>query len=117
MKKDIIRLTESDLKNVILESVKKIIKENESLNYTHFAVNKNTNLIVNGWDYSDYDNEELRQYKRDYFFIDLIDNDFNPKEYKILTKRGCLKQGINPDDELNFWSNNGQISLKDEYKK
>ena len=65
MKKDIIRLTESDLKNVILESVKKIIKENESLNYTHFAVNKNTNLIVNGWDYSDYDNEELRQYKRD----------------------------------------------------
>lgn len=75
-------------------------------NYTHFAVNKNTNLIVNGWDYSGYDKEDLRLFKRDYFFNDLEDNDFNPKEYKILTYNGCKKQGINPDDDA-CWSNDG----------
>lgn len=77
-------------------------------NYTHFAVNKQTNLIVNGWDYSSYDSEELRQFKKDYFLVDLVDNDFNPKEYKILSKKGCLKQGINPDDDSQ-WSNDGLV--------
>ncbi len=82
--------------------------------YTHFAVNKKTNLIVNGWDYRGYDADELKQFKKDYFIVDLVDNDFNPKEYKILTRQGCLKQGINPDDEMNCWSNRGDIPLKDE---
>ena len=83
-------------------------------NYTHFAVNKNTGLIVNGWDYSDYDPEELKQFKKDYFFQDLIDNDFNPKDYKILTRKGCEKQGINPDDIDNCWSNRGEIPCSQE---
>lgn len=82
--------------------------------YTHFAVNKKTNLIVNGWDYRGCDADELKQFKKDYFIVDLVDNDFNPKEYKILTRQGCLKQGINPDDEMNCWSNRGDIPLKDE---
>ena len=83
-------------------------------NYTHFAVNKNTGLIVNGWDYTDYEPEELKQFKKDYFFQDLIDNDFNPKDYKILTRKGCEKQGINPDDIDNCWSNRGEIPCSQE---
>lgn len=107
MSKRLLRITESDLHRIIKESVENIIKEGvNNNNYTHFAVNKQTNLIVNGWDYSGYDGAELRQYKKDYFLVDLIDNDFNPKEYKILTRSGCLKQGINPDDDRQ-WSNNG----------
>ena len=88
--------------------------ESYTENYTHFAVNKNTGLIVNGWDYSDYDPEELRQFKRDYFFDDLMDNDFNPKDYKILTRKGCERQGINPDDIDNCWSNAGEIPCSQE---
>ena len=107
--KNVIRLNEEQFLNLIKESVYRIIKEGvNNDNYTHFAVNKQTNLIVNGWDYSGYDGAELRQYKKDYFLVDLIDNDFNPKEYKILTRNGCLKQGINPDDDRQ-WSNNGLV--------
>lgn len=75
-------------------------------NYTHYAVNKNTNLIVYGWDYTGYEGSELRQFKNDYFIVDLRDNDLNPKDYKILTRKGCISQGINPEDN-NSWSNDG----------
>lgn len=108
MKKTIIKLTESDLNNIIENSVKRILKEEEEFKnnqgYTHFAVNKETNKIVNGWDYSDIDSDELRTFKRDYFTVDLVDYGFNPKDYKIWTYRHCVNKGINPDDNNN-WSN------------
>ena len=73
-------------------------------NYSHFAVNKATNKIVNGWDYSEYDPSELRQFKKDYFDADMIDYGFNPKDYKIVTSKFLIRQGINPDDNNN-WAN------------
>lgn len=105
-----------NIDKIIKESINKVLFESkdDELNYTHYAVNKRTNLIVNGWDYSGHDRDELRQFQKDYFFYDLIDYGFNPKDYKILTKKSLIRQGINPDDELNYWSNNGEISLKDE---
>lgn len=48
-----IELTESQLTRVISESVRNIISENMASQYSHFAVNKSTGLIVYGWDYSD----------------------------------------------------------------
>lgn len=64
----ITRLTESDLHNMIINAARRIIRESsEEDNYTHFAVNKETKKIVNGWDYHGYDQNELRQFKRDYF--------------------------------------------------
>lgn len=90
-------------------------KTNDELNnYTHFAVNKKTNLIVNGWDYSDYDNSELRAFANDYFWDDMRDYEFNPKDYRILSRKGCLKLGINPDDIDNCWSNRGEIPCAQE---
>ena len=79
-------------------------------NETHFAVNKKTNLIVNGWDYTGEDNETLRNFRGDYFSVDLEDNDFNPKEYRILTRAACIRQGIDPDNKAN-WSNDGITPL------
>lgn len=73
-------------------------------NYTHFAVNKQTNKIVDGWDYTGYDPEELRQYKMDYFYNDLKTNNLDPKQYTIITRVGCKKRGINPDDDTQ-WEN------------
>ena len=72
--------------------------------YSHFAVNKATNKIINGWDYSDYDPSELRQFKNDYFTRDLIDYGFDPKQYKIVTGKYLLRQGIDPNDNNN-WAN------------
>ena len=73
-------------------------------NYSHFAVNKATNKIVNGWDYSEYDPSELRQFKKDYFDVDLADYGLDPKQYKIVTSKFLLRQGIDPDDNNN-WAN------------
>ena len=73
-------------------------------NYSHFAVNKATNKIVNGWDYSEYDPSELRQFKKDYFDVDMVDYGFNPRDYKIVTGKYLLRQGIDPDDNNN-WAN------------
>lgn len=101
----ITRLTESDLYNMIINAAKRIIKESsEEENYTHFAVNKNTKMIVNGWNYSEYDPTELRQFKRDYFFDDLRDYGLNPKDYTIVTRAYLERQGIDPNDQSN-WSN------------
>lgn len=101
----LVRLTEADLHNMIINAAKRIIKESsEEENYTHFAVNKNTKMIVNGWDYSEYDPTELRQFKRDYFFDDLRDYDLNPKDYTIVTRAYLERQGIDPNDQSN-WAN------------
>jgi hypothetical protein len=86
---------------------KKTIKEETFQNnqgYSHFAVNKATNKIVNGWDYSEYDPSELRQFKKDYFDADMVDYGFNPKDYKIVTGKFLLRQGIDPNDNNN-WAN------------
>ena len=74
-------------------------------NYSHFAVNKNTGKIVNGWDYKGYDPSELRQFRKDYFINDLVEYGFNPSEYKILTGKMLKKMGTDPDDNSN-WTNN-----------
>ena len=101
----ITRLTESDLHNMIINAARRIIRESsEEDNYTHFAVNKNTKMIVNGWNYSGYDPTELRQFKRDYFFDDLRDYGLNPKDYTIVTRVYLERQGIDPNDQSN-WSN------------
>ena len=86
---------------------KETIKEETFQNnqgYSHFAVNKATNKIVNGWDYSEYDPSELRQFKKDYFDVDMVDYGFNPKDYKIVTGKYLLRQGIDPNDNNN-WAN------------
>lgn len=36
------------------------------------------------------------------FIQDIIDMGFNPKDIKILTKNGCIKQGINPNDDASW---------------
>lgn len=109
-------LNEQKIRNIICESIAECIQEhiNESaaqnMNYTHLAVNKQTNLIVDGWDYSDEDPADLKQFKRDYFMEDLINNGFNPKAYKIITVKFADKNGIDK------WSNTGVYPMEEENK-
>jgi hypothetical protein len=80
---------------------------------THYAVNKKTGLIINAWEYDpqEYDPAMLRQFAKDYFIVDLQDNGFDPKEYKILTRKGCAAQGIDPSKNES-WSNDGITPCK-----
>lgn len=139
MSKKVIRLTESDLHRIIENSVKRCINEigrfksdldtddiygdradrksrkaikesfQNNQNYTHFAVSKKSGKILNGWDYSEFDPSELRQFKKDYFDIDMQDYGFDPKSYKIVTGKYLLRQGVNPDDNSN-WANNDEAN-------
>lgn len=70
-----IRLTEDDLKSIVLNSVKRAINEgiNNDKGNTHFAISKTSGKIVNAWNYSGYDADELSRFKKDYFINDLID--------------------------------------------
>ena len=139
--KRIVRLTESDLNQLIRTAVGKALNEaafggggngiinadlegtkldkqgrdyaqqllrnqgfKNNMNYTHFIVNKATGKIVGGWDYSGEDPDDLRNFKRDYFINDMIDWEFNPKEYKVVGDKFLRRQGIDPDDNNN-WSN------------
>ena len=116
----LIRLTESDLHSIIENAVRKIISEGlnsnispdgfkNNQNYTHFAVSKRSGKILNGWDYSEYDPSELRQFKKDYFDVDMQDYGFDPKSYKIVTGKYLLRQGVDPDDNSN-WANNDEAN-------
>lgn len=71
--------------------------------YSHFAVLKSDNKIVNGWDYNGYDPEDLKISKKEYFFDDIIDMDINPKLLAIYTKKALEKKGINPFDTNNWY--------------
>lgn len=100
------------IKEILQENIiKKINEAQENMNnYTHLAVNKETNLIVDGWDYSDVDPQELKQFKRDYFTVDLQDNGFNPNAFKIVTTKYAQKHGITE------WSNTGAFPIDEENK-
>ena len=110
-----VRLTESELKNMIIESVKKILKEgqNDEPSNTHYAVHKPTHKIVFAWDYNGYDSYELGQYRKDYFVNDLVDMGMDPQETAIWTRRTCMTQGIDPTNDSN-WSN---YPMTESYKK
>lgn len=102
-------LKESELNRMLVEAVAKNIKKltegrNDEPSNTHYAVHKPTNTIVFSWDYSGYDSDELKQFKKDYFISDLIDMGMDPKEVTILTRKACERKGINPTDD-SCWSN------------
>jgi hypothetical protein len=84
------------------------IKNTINKNYTHFAVLKADKKIVNGWDYRGYDPEDLKQAKKEYFFMDIIDMDINPKFVEIQTRKNLEKRGINPFDTNNWFKFNAE---------
>jgi hypothetical protein len=92
---------------------KKPLNERNNYNYTHFAVHKKLGKILNGWDFSDYDPEDLRSDKRYYFMDDLEDMGLNPKDYKILTYKTLMRLGIDPDDNSN-WLNVTDVNALNE---
>jgi hypothetical protein len=76
-------------------------------NYTHFAIDKETNKIVNGWEYdSDMDKESITYYCK----IDIIDMDLNPKDIKVLTTKFLMSKGIDPFNTDN-WINLTDLNL------
>jgi hypothetical protein len=66
-------------------------------NYDYFAVGISDGKIVDGWEIVD-DVESLKFYAKQ----DLRDNDYNPKDFRILSKEHIIRGGINPFDFDNW---------------
>lgn len=79
------------------------VKNDINPKYTHFAALKSNNKIVNGWDYNGIESDELKQFKKDYFFDDITQIGVDPREVAIYTKRTLEKRGVNPFD-MNNWT-------------
>ena len=77
--------------------------------YTHFALLRDTDKIITGWDYKGYDQTELNSEKKWYFFNDIIDMEIDPKTVKILTTRKVQSMGIDPFDFNNWNKDNGSL--------
>jgi len=70
--------------------------------YTHFAVSKSTGKIVDGWEYpKSYDMDDIK----DFYKMDMADNDRELKDFKLVDALPLFKKGINPYDAAN-WGNN-----------
>ena len=72
------------------------------IGYTHFALDKNTNQIITGWNYSDISTDELREFKNDYFALDLADLEVDFKSTKILNRKNIEKIITNIADSNNW---------------
>lgn len=113
MIKKTITLSEQEFKKLVYESVKNILKENDSFSNdepsnTHYAVSKLNGKILFSWEYGDIEPSELREFKHDYFTQDLIDNELNPKTISILNRKTCIRKGIDPTDNSN-WANHDEM--------
>jgi hypothetical protein len=87
--------------------------------YTHFAILKSNNKIVDGWDYSNlfdkysktFDNESIRYYTKG----DLTDNypDHKLSDFKIVSRKKLEKNGVDVSDTNNWYKQNEPTSDED----
>jgi hypothetical protein len=89
------------LRKIIKEEISSLLNE-ETIDkkYTHFLVDKNDNMIVNGWDYSNMSTQDIK----DYFKLDIKDMGINPRNYMLLKLSNLKSKGIDPYD-TNNWKN------------
>lgn len=93
----------------IKRGIEPLINEEVDKTYTHFALNKADNKIVNGWDYSTLYDSETKGYDKqsigEYSKSDLKDMFPSAKmsEFKILTKNALLKSNIDPNNSENWY--------------
>ena len=71
-----------------------VIGEGLGDGYTHYAIMKNENKIVDGWDYNGLDRDEIKHWTS----IDLKDNfpDNKLSDFKVMSKNNLTKYGLNP---------------------
>jgi len=71
---------------------------------THFAINKNTNKILESWNYQGYDQDELKNYKDEYFTKDVKRNHpfLNENEIVVVTSKNLEKRQLNESNKKDW---------------
>jgi hypothetical protein len=88
-------------KNLKENTMKKVTSKNKN---THFAINKNTNKILESWNYEGYDQDELKKYKNEYFTKDLSRNYpfLNENEIVVVTSKNLDKRQLNENNKKDW---------------
>jgi hypothetical protein len=83
---------------------------------THFLVEKSTGKILFAYDFTDEGPEYAKDALKDTAKDDIRDMDRNPRDIKIMTKQGLIKQGIDPMDTKN-WVESASVDMGENYNK
>jgi hypothetical protein len=77
-----------------------VVTESIDPKYTHFAVLKSNNKIVDGWDYKGVDIDDIKYYSK----LDLKDMFPEKKlsEFSIVGKNNLIRKGIDPFNSTNW---------------
>lgn len=69
--------------------------------YTHFAIRKADNKIVDGWDYAGLESDEIKHWAKE----DLKDNwpDQKPSEFTVLSKAALIRKGVDPTKGISWY--------------
>jgi hypothetical protein len=92
---DVVVVTSKNLEKKQLNENNK--KDWQKYNYSHFALLKETNHILYGFDYSDVDSDELTKNKNKYFLNILAEeynNEISPKDVVVVKSSKLSKLGI-----------------------
>lgn len=89
---------------------KKKLKENKMKNMknksnsTHFAINKNTNKILESWNYEGYTQDELKNYKNEFFVKDIKRNYpfLNENDVIVVTSKNLEKRQLNEENKKDW---------------
>jgi hypothetical protein len=85
--------------NISIKHLKtKKMKNQANKHYTHFAVIKGTNVIVNGWDYRCTEDDDHKEYEK----MDIEDLGYYYKDVKVLSAKHLIRNNVNPYDYKNW---------------
>jgi len=92
------------------KKTKKKLKENKMKNMknksnsTHFAINKNTNKILESWNYEGYTQDELKNYKNEFFVKDIKRNYpfLNENDVIVVTSKNLEKRQLNEENKKDW---------------
>lgn len=120
--KNIVNINRTNLTELVKNVTKQVMESqmvqeeptNDYKHYTHFAIQNGK--IVDAWEYANVPAEDLRNFKNDYFTVDIKDMGLNPKEVKVWSRKFALRNGLNPDDTDN-WANPTNVAYESKKTK
>jgi len=88
-------------KNLKENTMKKVANKNKN---THFAINKNTNKILESWNYEGYDHDELKNYKDEFFVKDIKRNYpfLNENDIVVVNSKNLSKRQLNEENKKDW---------------
>lgn len=97
-----IGLNESETNDWVQLKEEETTSQPYDASYTHFLIHKDSNTIVEAFEFSNIDKDEMKQWLND--FMSNTDYDLKPKDVKLVSKKNAEQQGIQLDQSNSYYS-------------